>query len=125
MRTSPLSTANRIGLGLAVVLSLMDLVALLFPTPPGEVGPPYVVLVFSAVLGVVTLAAVVVAWRSGSRGGLRIVAASRVLSAITALPAFFVGPPAWIVIVVAVTVVLTIACVLLVLTPARSSVVTD
>ena len=59
MQTSPLSTANRVGLGLAVVLSLMDLAALLVPTPPGEVGPPYVVLVFAAVLGVVTLAAVV------------------------------------------------------------------
>ena len=93
MHTSPLSTADRAGLGLAVVLSLMDLVALLVPTPPGEVGPPYVVLVFSAVLGVATLAAVAIAWRSGGRGALRVVAATRILSVITSLPAFFVGPP--------------------------------
>ena len=79
------------------------------------------VLVLAALLGVVTLVAVVHASRSGSRGALRDVAATRVVSAITALPAFFVGPPAWIVIVVAVTVVLTIACVLLVLAPARRS----
>ena len=34
-----------------------------------------------------TLVAVAVAWRSGGRGALRVVAASRVLSVITALPA--------------------------------------
>jgi hypothetical protein len=118
---TPLSTANRVGIGLAVVLSLMDFASLLVPTPPGEVGPPYVVLLLSAALGVVTLAAVVVAWRSGSRGALRIAAGARVVSAITALPAFFLDVAAWIQLVVALTVVLTIACVLLMLAPARRS----
>jgi hypothetical protein len=126
VRTSPLSTANHIGLGLAVLLSLMDLLALLFPTPPGEVGPPYAVLVLSALLGVVTLAAVVVAWRSGSRRALRLAAAARTVSAITTLPAFFVGPPAWILVLAALSVVLTIACVVLLLSPARrTAAVTD
>lgn len=121
MHTSLLSTANRIGIGLAVVLSLMDFASLLVPTPPGEVGPPYVVLLLSAALGVVTLVAVVVAWRSGSRGALRIAAGARVVSAITALPAFFVDVESWVKLVVALTVVLTIACVLLMLAPARRS----
>jgi hypothetical protein len=121
VHTSPLSTANRIGIGLAVVLSLMDFASLLVPTPPGEAGPPYVVLLLSAALGVVTLVAVAVAWRRGSRGALRIAAGARVVSAITSLPAFFVDVAAWIQLVVALTVVLTIACVLLMLAPARRS----
>jgi hypothetical protein len=119
--TSPLSAANRLGIGLAVLLSLMDFASLLVPTPPGEVGPPYVILLLAAALGVVTLVAVVIGWRSGSRGALRIAAGARVVSAITALPAFFLDVAAWIQLVVAVTVVLTIACVLLVLAPARRS----
>jgi hypothetical protein len=44
-----------------------------------------------------------------------------VISVITSLPAFFLDPSAWMQLFVAVTVVLTIACVLLVLTPARRS----
>lgn len=69
------------------------------------------------VLGLITIAAVVWAWRSRSRVAARVVAGSRILSAITALPAFFVEgvPGAWIMIA-AVTVVLTAVAVGLILT---------
>lgn len=114
-----LSTANRVGLGLAAFLGLADCTALAFPTPEGEVGPPTGILVLDLVLGVITLAAVAVAWRTGRRGALRVAAAARVLSAVTALPAFFVDVEASVVLLVAVFVALTIATVLLLLAPAR------
>jgi hypothetical protein len=124
--SSPLATRTRIGLVLAVVLGLADVVSAFFPTPDGEVGPPLAIVILGGVIGLATLAAVAVAWRSGRRGALRIVAGTRVLSAITALPAFFVDVPAWLKLVVAVLVVLTVVCVVLVLSPARQpATVTD
>jgi|1186.fasta_scaffold29770_3 hypothetical protein len=124
--SSPLTTRTRVGLVLAVVLGLADVVSAFFPTPDGEVGPPLAIVILGGVIGLATLAAVAVAWRSGRRGALRIVAGTRVLSAITALPAFFVDVPAWLKLVVAVLVVLTVVCVVLVLSPARQpATVTD
>ena len=117
--SSPVTTRTRVGLVLAVVLGLADVVSAFFPTPEGEVGPPLAIVILGGVIGLATLAAVAVAWRSGRRGALRIVAGTRVLSAITALPAFFVDVPAWLKLVVAVLVVLTVVCVVLVLSPAR------
>ena len=124
--SSPLTTRTRVGLVLAVVLGLADVVSTFFPTPDGEVGPPLAIVILGGVIGLATLAAVAVAWRSGRRGALRIVAGTRVLSAITALPAFFVDVPPWLKLVVAVLVVLTVVCVVLVLSPARQpAVITD
>jgi len=118
---SPLTTGTRVGLVLAAVLGLADVVSAFFPTPDGEIGPPLPIVVLGGVLGLATLAAVAVAWRTGRRGALRIVAGTRVLSAISALPAFFVDVPAGLKLVVAVAVVLTVVCVVLVLAPARRS----
>jgi hypothetical protein len=116
--TAALGRTQRIGLGLAMVLGVLDALSLpLTPsTPPGAEGPPIEVLIATTVLGVITIAAVVWAWRTGSRVGVRIVAGSRILSALTALPAFFVeGVPAVFVILAAVFVVLTVVCVAMVL----------
>ena len=117
--SSPVTSRTRAGLVLAALLGLADVISAFFPTPDGEVGPPLPIVVLGGLLGVATLAAVAAAWRTGQRGMLRIVAATRVLSAISALPAFFVDIPAALKLVVAVAVVLTVACVVLVLTPAR------
>jgi hypothetical protein len=116
-----LSARNRTGLGIAAVLGLADLVGLAGPQPgPGEEGPPLGVLVAGAVLGVVTLAAVAYTWRTGNRVGSRVVAGARILSAIGALPAFFVEDvPAGFVAAAAVGVLLTVVCVWLVLSPSR------
>jgi hypothetical protein len=74
----------------------------------------------------VTLIAVVWAWRKVNRTAARIVAAARIVSVISALPAFFVDVPAWIKVGVAVVVVLTVISVTLMLTPTREPlVVTD
>jgi hypothetical protein len=87
------SVKNKIGLVLAALLGLADVLGLvLTPKPaPGEQGPPFVVLAAGMILGVITLVAVVYTWRTGNRVGARVVAGTRILSAITSLPAFFVG----------------------------------
>ena len=116
---SPVTTRTRVGLVLAALLAVGDVVSAFFPTPDGVVGPPLPIVVLGGLLGIATLAAVVVAWRSGRRGALWIVAGTRVLSALAALPAFFVDVPALVKLLVAVFVVLTIVSVALVLAPAR------
>src|SRR3954468_24121584 len=100
-----MSTRIRVGLVLAALLGLVDVVSAFFPTPDGAIGPPLPIVVLGGLLGVATLVAVVAAWRPGRRGALRIVAGTRVLSAITALPAFFVDVPALVKLLVAVFVV--------------------
>lgn len=116
------STRNKIGLVLAVLFGLADLSGPFTPVgaDDGQAGPPMPVLVAGAVLGLVTLVAVVFAWRNASRVAARIVAGTRILSALSALPAFFVtGVPAPVVALVAVSVVLTVVCVVLVLAPPK------
>jgi hypothetical protein len=123
---SPVTTRTRVGLVLAALLAVGDVVSAFFPTPDGVVGPPLPIVVLGGLLGIATLAAVVVAWRSGRRGALWTVAGTRVLSALAALPAFFVDVPALVKLLVAVFVVLTIVSVALVLAPARrTAAVTD
>ena len=114
----PLTTRNKIGLVLAGLLALGDVGSLAFPTPDGEEGPPIVVLILGFVVGLATLAAIVPAWRTGSRPALRVVAGTRILSAVLGLPAFFVDVPAAIQVASAVAFALTVVCVVLVLTPA-------
>ena len=117
----PVTTRTRVGLILAALLGVADVISAFFPTPEGEVGPPLPIVLLGGLLGVATLAAVVVAWRTGRRGALRIVAGTRVLSAISALPAFFVEVAPAVKLIVAVAVVLTVVCVVLVLAPARGA----
>ena len=125
--TAALTTKNKIGLVLAGLLGVVDCVSLATPPPPdGEAGPPIGILVLGTVLGVITIVAVVIAWRTARRGAIRIAAGARILSAITALPAFFVDVPPALKAFVAVGVIITVASVVLMLTPARRAVtVTD
>ncbi|MGA8209129.1 MAG: hypothetical protein WB798_03130 [Nocardioidaceae bacterium] len=114
-----LTRLNKSGLVLALLLGLADIGAVFNPTPDGEVGPPMAILVLDSVLGLVTVAGVGYALARRSRGAVRIVAAARVVSAVTALPAFFVGVPAWLEAMVGVFVLLTVASVVMMLAPAR------
>lgn len=88
----PLATRTHIGLVLAALLGAVDVSSsFMLPDPSSDaIGPPASVLVFTGVMGVVTLAAVAVAWVRRRRAALRLTARSRVLSALTSLPAFFV-----------------------------------
>ncbi|MDT4988053.1 MAG: hypothetical protein QOI74_2147 [Micromonosporaceae bacterium] len=123
---TPLSKLNKAGLVLAFLIGLADLTSPFQPTPGGQDGPPYAILLLDAALGLITVVAVVVAWRTAKRGAVRLVAGARIISMITALPAFFVDVPAGIKVLVGVMVLLTVAVVTMVLTPARRPVpITD
>jgi hypothetical protein len=122
----PLSKINKAGLVLAFVLGLADMTAPFQPTPDGEVGPPFAILLLGGILGLITVVAVVIAWRTARRGAIRITAGARIISAVTALPAFFVDASAGLTVLVGVFVLLTVATVTMMLTPARRPVpVTD
>ncbi|MEU6407316.1 hypothetical protein [Microbispora sp. NPDC046933] len=97
-----------IGLVIAGLFGLIDVISV--PFGDGE-HPPFVVALADGVLGLITVVGVVLAWR-GSRAGVVAVIVTRLLSALTAVPAFFSdGVPAPAVAVAAVGIVLTLACV--------------
>lgn len=112
------STRQRAGLVLAGLISLTSIPSLLMPTPEGEVGPPYAVLVLSSVVGVIGVVAVALAWR-GNAAALRVAAGAVIIPTLTGLPAFFVDVPPWVRLMVAVSVLLAVASVVLMLSSAR------
>lgn len=117
---SSLSARARIGFWIAVVLAVLDLPQFLFAAPPGTEGPPLEVMLFTTVMGVLTLVAAVLAWRGGRRSMLRAMAVTRILSAITALPAFVIdGVPPLFVAWAAATIVLAITAVVLLMSGPR------
>ena len=123
MNTS--SRSQRLGLVLAGLLSLTNAPSALTPTPDGETGPPYVILLLGTVLGLIGLIAVVPAWR-GNRVAMRVLAGTLVINVISSLPAFFVDVPAWLKLAVAIACLLSIAAIVLMFRPApRSAVVVD
>ena len=121
-----LSTKNKVGLVIAGLLGLVDVPSFLQKTPEGEVGPPFGILVLGSICGVVTVIAVVIAWVKSSRGAVRVAAGARIVSMLTALPAFFVDVPWFIKLLVTAFVILTVVSTVLMLSPARqASPVTD
>lgn len=117
--TTPVSARQKVGLVLAGILSVVNVASVFTPPPEGEVGPPMVVLWVGAALGVAGLVAVVIAWRTGSRGALRVAAVALIISALTAVPAFFVDVDAVIKVLVAVAALLTVASVVLMFSSSR------
>ena len=116
------TTRQRVGLGIAGVLSVLNIVSVFQPTPEGETGPPLVVLVIGAALGLVGIVGAVLAWRSGDRRTLRVVGGAVIVMALLALPAFFVDVPAGLKAAVGVTVLATILSCVLMLSTSRDSV---
>ena len=106
-------TRVKIGLGLAILLGLANIPFVLSPTPDGQEGPPTVVLVFSLVLGVLSIITAVIAWRTDSPAALRITAACVIINALSSIPAFFVDVDAGIKVAVAVTILVSVLSVVL------------
>jgi hypothetical protein len=121
MNGNTLTRKNKIGLILAGLLGLLDIPSVLMPTPEGEVGPPLAVLALGTVCGIVTVVAVILAWVKANKGAIRIAAGARIVSMLSALPAFFVDVPAFIKVLVAVFVIATLTSVVLMLSPAKRS----
>lgn len=118
---APFSITNRVGFVLALLLGLADLPSMLTPTPDGEVGPPYPVLVLGTLCGLITVVAVAVGWARRNRAAIRVAAGARIISLLGALPALFVdGLPAWIRVLVAGYTIVTFVAVVLMLKPARA-----
>ena len=122
-----LSRRNLIGLWLTLAIGVVNLPSAVLPAAPeGEEGPPFGVLLLGSICGLVMIAAVVVALRSGSRRAVRLAAGVNILQALSAVPAFFVDVPAGIKVLVSVVVVLTFTSVVLSLSPGRrAAAVTD
>lgn len=121
-----LSTKNKVGLVLAALLGLVDVPSVLNTTPDGEEGPPFAILVVSTICGIVTLIAVYLAWKRRNAGAVRVAAGARIVSMLTALPAFFVDVSSAIKVLTAVFVVVSVVSVALMLSPAsRHAAVTD
>jgi hypothetical protein len=115
------SKRQKVGLVLAGIYSALNILGVLFPTPDGQDGPPIGILIIDSVLGLAGLVAVIVTWRTGNRAALRVAAGAIIIMTLTALPAFFVDVPAGIKLLVGVSVLLTIAAVVLMFSPGRRS----
>lgn len=107
-----LPRSAKVGLVILGLLGLVDAVSSLDTSGPA----PTVILVVDAVVGLVTLGAVVMAWRTGSRAAIRAIVISRVISILASVPVFFVdGLPTGLVAASAVAVLVTVLCLYLVL----------
>jgi hypothetical protein len=76
-------------------------------------APPLIVSLGVAALGLITLLALVPA-RRGNRGALIAVVVTRVISAVLAVPAFFLDAPAWVTAVEGFVIAATITALVLV-----------
>ncbi len=104
------TTSRRAGLVILGLLSLGDVATITLTD--GE-NPPYAIALGVALLGAVSLVLVVRAFRNPNQS-LRLLIALRILSAVAALPAFFVSDvPAGAVVAAAAIVVSTAAGILL------------
>jgi hypothetical protein len=107
------TTKQKVGLALCGLYSLTNVPSALTPPPEGGGdAPPQGILVICSVLGVIGLVAAVVAWR-GNRVALRVAAGAIIVITLTGLPAFFVDVPMWVRALVAASVVVTVAAVVL------------
>ena len=115
------TTKNKVGLGLAIFYGITNIPSFLEGPGPGENGPPMAILIVDTVLGVIATVAGIIAWRSGSRAAARLTAATVILITLTSLPALFVDIPAFVKVIVAVSIVLTVAIIVLMFSPAKRS----
>jgi hypothetical protein len=97
----------------AAIFAILGLVDIgLLGVIGSSIAPPLAVSIFVALLGLVTLLALVPA-RRGSRPALITAVAARVVSAVLALAAFFADAPAWVMAVEGLVIVATIVAIVL------------
>jgi hypothetical protein len=104
------------GLVLSALLGLTDVVSA--PLTDGE-HPPWVIAIAGGIIGLITLIGVYFGWR-GSRVGMATVIVTRLLSALTAVPALFVDDvPSGLRAVAAIGILVTLVAVAMVATGLR------
>jgi hypothetical protein len=107
------TTKQKAGLVLAMLYGLANIPGFLAGEPDaGEEGPPASILVIGSILGVIILVGAIRAWR-GNKVALRVAAGAMILITLTGLPALFVDVPTAIKALVGVSVLLTVAAVVL------------
>jgi len=104
-----LTRENKIGLVLAFLLGLMDIAFLATLSANSADRPPVAIVVLSVVLGLVTLALVVAAWRRPTWPVMITIVVLRVLSALGDIPGLFQS--AGIVITSVVHLVISLVCI--------------
>jgi len=116
------SGTNKAGLLLLAVAAAVNLVPM--PAPDGAAGPPVTILIAAAVLGLVALIGVVVAWSRNSRKAAMVAVGVSIVNALLAVPAFFEpGIPTWLRVLAGVFIAWTVAAVVLTLAPNRNGTV--
>ena len=118
-----MSGRRRAGFVLGMILGLLNVLPIGGPTGDSEsgapLGPPLEVVIFDVVLGVLIVALLAVAWRTGQRWVLRAAVVLMILVALSGVPAFFVGVPAPMQIMAAAYILATGVSVVLMFAPAR------
>ena len=105
--TAIFATLGLIDVALAAVIGSSD-------------APPLIVSLAVAALGLITLLALAPA-RRGSRGALTAIVVTRVISAVLAVPAFFLNAPVWVMTVEGFVIAATITALVLVHRQSRRS----
>ena len=116
------SARQKAGFVLAAVVALVNIPGAFIPTSDSDQGPnpgpPVAVLVGALVLGLVVVGLLLWAWRTGRRGPVRAAAVLLAITALTALPAFFIaGIAAWIRLFAGLYVLGAIASIVLLFSP--------
>ena len=104
-----LTRENKIGLVLAFVLALSDIAFLATLTGDGTDKPPVAVVVFSVLVGIVSLVLIVAAWRRPTWPVMITIIGLRVVSALGDIPGFF--QTAGIVVTSVIHLLLTVVCI--------------
>jgi len=111
------SSTFKVGLIVAFVLGLLDIIFTFVPVGSG--GPPLFILIIGLLLGLITCVCAALVWRSNVRAAFWAIVVTRILSSLSAIPAFGADIPSWIKVLVAVQIVVTIVDLVLLLKPNR------
>jgi hypothetical protein len=117
------NTTVRTGLALSAILGLSNLPFLFLDINWGAEEPPFALLLLNAVIGMVSVVCAVMAWNTGNRRLIRLNAAALIINALLVVPGLFLDTTATIRVISAVTIVATVAAVVLTMrrsdTPSR------
>ena len=116
------SPRQKAGFVLGSIVALLNIPGAFIPTSGTDestpAGPPVAVLVIALVLGLAAVGLLAWAWRTGRRVPVRAAAVLLVITALSAVPAFFVDSiAAWIRLFAGAYILATIAAIVLLFSP--------
>lgn len=114
------ATRVRIGLGLSILIGLLNVPFFLLDINWGTTPPPKWLLGLQVAFGLVSVVAAAIAWRSGSRMAIRVDAAFLIVNGLMTVPGFFLDISAGLKIVTSGIVLATVLSVVLMMGGHRS-----